>query len=310
MKKLSCILFLRPICLLIGTFFSSTTFALTFTLPEKGNSVIGHVQKITTEPGDDFDSIARRYDVGYCGLVEANPNVDPANVPPGITITVPTRFILPNVPREGVVVNLAELRLYYFPKNQNEVWTYPIGIGRQGWLTPICTTSIFSKKEKPTWVVPKSIQIDRAAQGVELPDRVLPGPDNPLGNYALRLGLQTYLIHGTNEPKGVGRRSSAGCVRMYPEDIESLFKSVEKGIPVRIINDAYKVGWSDRKLYLEAHLPLQEQQAGFDNDLTEVVQMILTTAHRNKEIIDWNKVERICDMQSGIPRSVSLEVGD
>jgi L,D-transpeptidase ErfK/SrfK len=307
MQKLSNITRLRLICLFVGVFFSSATFALTFTLPEKGNSVIGHVQKIITEPGDDFNSIARLFDVGYCGLIEANPDIDPENVPPGTMITVPTRFILPNVPREGVIVNLAELRMYYFPKNQNEVWTFPIGIGRQGWLTPLRTTNIVSKKEKPTWVVPKSIQIDRAAQGVQLPDRVLPGPENPLGNYALRLGvgLETYLIHGTNEPKGVGRRSSAGCVRMYPEDIEFLFKHVEVGTPVRVINNAYKVGWNGNTLYLEAHLPLQEQQDGFDNDLTDVVQIILTAAHKNKELVNWDKVECVCNRHSGIPRPIS-----
>lgn len=289
----------------IGICFTGSTYALVFTLPEKDSDIVGKVQEIITAPGDNFHTIGRRYDVGYYELIEANPDVNPDNTPEGTEIVIPSRFILPNGPRQGIVVNLPELRLYYFPPGENQVWTYPIGIGRQGWLTPTCTTTIVSKKEKPTWIVPKSIQADRAKQGVTLPDKVLPGPDNPLGDYALRLGLITYLIHGTNDPDGVGRRSSAGCIRMFPEDVKDLFKSVKIGTSVRVMNDSYKLGWHYRKLYLETHLPLQEQQAEFDSDLTPMVQAILTATHEDKEIVNWDKVDEAVKCQSGLPLCIS-----
>lgn len=304
MKKQFSLLFLGSF--LLGSFLPLTASALIFNLPEKGNDLVGEIQAVTTEPEDNFNTLGRQFDVGYCELIEANPDVNPEDLPPGTPLTIPTRFILPNVPHQGIVINLAELRLYYFPSGTNEVWTYPIGIGRQGWVTPLCETTIASKKEKPTWIVPKSIQADRAAQGVELPDRVPPGPDNPLGDYALRLEkLRTYLVHGTNDPAGVGRRSSAGCVRMFPEDIEALFKHVKVGTPVRIINDSYKIGWSNEKLYLEAHLPLQEQQAELENDLSPIAQAILTAVSGNKRMVDWAKVERIVTWQTGIPYCIA-----
>ncbi len=300
MKKLVC---LTLSIIVLG--FSVNTHALTFALPEKDNDIVGQVKEVTAEAGDSFAAIGRRYDVGYYELIEANPNVNPDNTPGGTTIVIPSRFILPNAPRKGIVINLAELRLYYFPPDKNQVWTYPIGIGRQGWLTPTCNTTIIAKKEKPTWIVPKSVKEDRAAHGVDLPDKVLPGPDNPLGDYAMRLGLATYLVHGTNEPSGVGRRSSAGCIRMFPEDVEELFKSVKIGTPVHIVNDAYKVGWYYRKLYLEAHLPLQEQREGFDNDLTPVVEAILTATHENKDVVNWDAVNEVATFESGIPHCIS-----
>lgn len=287
---------------------SSTAAALVFPLPPKGVDVVGQLQTIMTDDTDDFHSISQDYNVGYYELVEANPGLNPDAIPKDTSVVIPSRFILPDAPREGIIVNLAELRLYYFPPGKNEVWTYPIGIGREGWLTPVCLTKVVSKKEKPTWIVPKSIHDDRAKQGVELPEKVSPGPDNPLGDYALRLGMLTsgaYLIHGTNDPSGVGRRSSSGCVRMFPEDIETLFKSVAVGTPVRILNNAYKIGWYYKNLYLEAHLPLQEQQAEFKRDLTPIVQSILTATEQNKDAVDWDKVQEIITDESGIPCCIS-----
>lgn len=302
MKKLLHSLFY----LTLGLSFSSVASALVLPLPAKDNVVIGHMQTMQAEQNDDFNTIGRRFDVGFYQLVEANPEVNPNNICPGTEIIIPNRYILPNVARQGIVINLAELRLYYFPSDKNEVWTFPIGIGRQGWLTPLCVTHIVSKKEKPTWIVPKSIQADRAAQGVTLPDKVLPGPENPLGDYAMRLGLQTYLIHGTNDPVGVGRRSSAGCVRMFPEDIETLFKHVKVGTPVRIINEPYKIGWNNNKLYLEAHLPLQEQKAKSDDDLTALASQILEATHHKKDIIDWPKVDDVSECHPGFPECIAI----
>lgn len=306
MKKL--FYFIYAAIATIGICFSGNTYALVFTLPPQDSDIVGKIQEITTVSGDNFHTIGRRYDVGYYELIEANPDISPESIPEGTHVVIPTRFILPNAPRQGIIVNLPELRLYYFPPGENQVWTYPIGIGRQGWLTPTCTTTIISKKEKPTWIVPKSIQADRAKQGVKLPDKVLPGPENPLGDYALRLGLVTYLIHGTNDPDGVGRRSSAGCIRMFPEDVKELFKPVKVGTPVRIMNDSYKLGWHYKKLYLETHLPLQEQKAEFDSDLTPMVQAIMTAAHENKETVNWDRVDEAVECQSGLPLCISKSV--
>jgi L,D-transpeptidase ErfK/SrfK len=218
--------------------------------------MIGKLQWVQTLPGENFHTIGRRYGVGYHEIVEANPGLDSEALEPGTPIVLPTYFVLPPGPRKGIVINLAELRLYYYGKGS--VLTYPIGIGRANWDTPLGKSYILAKLKDPIWHVPKSIQEASKKEGPILPDRVSPGEDNPLGPYALRLHYYNYLIHGTNEIEGVGRRSTAGCIRMFPEDIKELFDTVSKGTQVNIINEPYKIGWDGQKhLYLEAHLPLK-----------------------------------------------------
>lgn len=292
------------ICVLLNPLNS---YALTFELPKNGDSVIGEVQIATVEPGDDFHTIARRYDLGYYELIEANPGIDADNPKPWSTITIPSKFILPNAPHNGIVINLSELRLYYYPPKQNVVMTFPIGIGREGWNTPLGEAKVVTKTKDPTWTVPTSILKDAEEKGIPLPLVVGPGPENPLGDYKMRLSIPSILIHGTNLPDGVGMRSSAGCIRLYPEDIEKLFGETKKGTPVRIMNDPYKVGMLDNKVYLEAHLPLQEQQAEYAANGSPVPNMVQSFVKDKNVTLNWNKINQVTKTQSGIPSVINQD---
>lgn len=292
--------------------FSQRLDALTFPLPSPGNDVVGKVQWTQARPGDTFSIIGRRYDIGYFELVEANPGIDPDNIPPGTIIVVPTKFILPPVARTGIVISIAELRVYYYPPNSNTVVTYPVGVGREGWCTPVGITKIVTKDVDPVWVVPKSIQQDRAAQGIILPDSVKPGPDNPLGGYRMRLGIQsqTFLMHGTDDFTGVGRRSSSGCIRMFPEDVEALFSMVSVGTQVNIVDTPYKAGWNNGKLYFEAHVPLQEQQNVGSNYLSSEMNNTVQAAIKPYTgVIYWDQVKKLTDEQNGIPQVIGHKSG-
>jgi L,D-transpeptidase ErfK/SrfK len=229
-----------------------------------GVDVVGQLQVIAARHEDTFLDIARAYDVGYDELVQANPGVDPWLPGASTRIVLPTEFVLPDGPREGIVLNLAAKRLFYFPKAEagkpREVITHPVGIGREGWATPMGATRVVSKQKDPVWVVPASIRKEHAAAGDPLPARVGPGPDNPLGAYALRLGFPSYLIHGTNKPDGIGMRVSHGCIQLFPEDIESLFGLVPVGTTVRIVNEPRLLGWRGDNLYLEVHPPLEDDR--------------------------------------------------
>lgn len=289
-------LFLVP--LILGWIGSAS--ALTFPLPAAPENVVGKLLWTQARQGDTFCTIGRRYDVGYVQLEEANPSLKPEQLEPGTIVVIPSRFILPNAPHKGIVVNLAELRIYYYPPDQKEVITYPIGIGREGWVTPVGEQKIIEKTVNPTWVVPASIQKDRAKDGVFLPKSVPPGPENPLGGYRMRLTQPTYLLHGTNDYTGVGRRSSSGCIRLFPEDVEALFPQVKIGTPVKIINQAYKAGWSNHKLYLEAHTPLQEH----DHTLVTMRDVVTAITLPYTGQLSWNQAERVASEQNGIPQVI------
>lgn len=235
--------------------------AATFVLPPPGSDVVGEVGTARVAAGETLLDIARAHGLGYNEITAANPGIDPWLPPPASTVMLPTRFILPSAPRRGIIINLAEMRLYYYPPPANDqpvVLTFPIGIGQEGWTTPLGITEVVSKVKDPPWTVPPSIRAEHEREGNPLPAIVPPGPDNPLGNYALRLGLTSYLIHGTNKPYGIGRRASHGCIRLYPEDIEVLFQQVAVSTAVWIINQPYKLGLDTGRLYLEAHAPLTE----------------------------------------------------
>lgn len=293
-------------------FFSSlsliwqNSYALTFPIPASGDNVVGKLLWVQTRAGENFTILGRRYDVPYLSLVEANPSIDPDKTPVGTIVVIPNRYVLPPVPRKGIVVSLAELRLYYFAPNGKSVSIYPIGIGRQDWCTPLGITKVVEKTVNPVWVVPESIKKDRAKDGVTLPNSVQPGPENPLGGYRMRLGVQqqTYLIHGTNDYTGVGRRSSSGCIRMLPEDVEALFPKVAVGTPVNIINMAYKVGWDKNKLYLEAHIPLQEEKANGEADISAMKVAVNNAIATHSGTIYWKAAEKIANEQKGIPQLI------
>ena len=233
-----------------------------FLLESAAQSVVGAPQIVYPSEENTLSDLAREYGLGYDEIIAANPDVDPWMPGERTPVLLPTQYVIPDVPREGIVLNIASKRLFYFPEvaegQPQSVMTYPIGIGRIGWETPLGTTVVVSKATDPHWYVPASVRREHTELGNPLPSVVPPGPDNPLGAYVLKLEMPGYLIHGTNQPYGVGMRVSHGCIRLYPENIELLFSMVEPGVPVRIINEPYLLGRSNGELYFEAHLPLED----------------------------------------------------
>lgn len=282
-------IFLLPA--IIGLLLSGGAAGAAYTIE---GDVAGAVGYHTVRPKETLYDIARRFDVGIVELMESNPGVDPWMPRPGVELTLPTMYVLPPVPRDGIVINLSELRLFYFP-GPHRVMTFPIGIGKKGWETPTGDTMVVSKRPDPVWTPPESIRLENP----ELPEFILPGPDNPLGKYALNLGWSGYLIHGTNKPYGVGRRSSHGCIRLYPEDIARLYDAVKEGERVTVINTPYKIGWQQDTLYLEV-MPAQE-------DIPEVYGDIKQVAGR--AAIDWPAVRSAIDERNGVPVAVATRAG-
>lgn len=221
---------------------------------EEGKDVVGRVEWYRVSEADTLVTIARRFGVGYDAIVRANPMFDIWLPQANRSLQLPLKFVLPPGPRRGLVLNLAEMRLYYFSAREpGQVFSYPVGIGREGWQTPVTTTRITAKTSDPNWYPPQSIRDEALAAGVVLPDVVLAGPENPLGSHALRLEISGYLLHGTNRPAGVGMRVSHGCIRLYPEDIVALFDLVDVGTELRIIDTPVKLGWLGNELYAEVH---------------------------------------------------------
>lgn len=249
-----------------------------FELEGPTQSVIGEPQIVFTRADDTFSDLAREYGLGFDELVAANPGVDPWLPGAGVPVLLPTQYVLPDVPREGIVLNVAAKRLYYFPPAAEGepayVLTYPIGIGRVGWETPVGQTVVVTKARDPHWYPPLSVREEHAAMGDPLPAIVPPGPENPLGHRVLKLDMPGYLIHGTNQPYGVGMRVSHGCVRLYPENIETLYELVGPGETVRIVNEPYLAGWRGDDLYFEGHAPLADDPVPADDRMDRVMSGI------------------------------------
>ena len=273
------------------------------------SDVVGKSQIILAEYEDTFIKLARQYNLGYEELVQANPSVDPWLPGEGTEIVLPTHFVLPKVPRQGIVINLPELRLYYYPDGDSgRVITHPISIGRMEWGTPLGRSEIVSKTLNPTWYPPESIRQEHAADNRPLPKVVPPGPDNPLGKHALRLSLPGYLIHGTNKPSGLGMRVTHGCIRMFPEDIEALFKNVPVGTPVRIVNQPYKIGWTNDGFYLEAHPPLDQESVNDSWTMTELTRaFVVATEEGQGKSFSWDLAEVVALRSLGVPEFISSE---
>lgn len=233
-----------------------------FILEDAEQSVIGELQIVFTNEEDTFSDLAREYGLGYDELVAANPDIDPWLPGDNTAVVLPTQYVVPAGPRSGIILNIAAKRLFYFPEvpegQSPVVMTYPIGIGRVGWETPLGETTVVSKARDPVWYVPASVRKEHAEAGDPLPAIVEAGPDNPLGNRVLKLDIPGYLIHGTNQPYGVGMRVSHGCVRLYPENIELLYDLVEVGAEVRIVNEPFLVGFKDGDIYFEGHELLED----------------------------------------------------
>ncbi|HXH04601.1 MAG TPA: L,D-transpeptidase family protein [Candidatus Competibacteraceae bacterium] len=291
----------RTLSALLAGLFALDGYAATYPLPPPGIDVVGDVQVTYARYEDTFVEIARRHDMGFDEMVQANPGVSAWLPGEGTPVVVPSRFILPKAPREGIVLNVPEMRLYYYPKGQNVVITHPVGIGREEWKTPLGKTTVVTKVKDPVWRPPASIRAEHAAEGDYLPEVVPAGPDNPLGQYALRLGIPGYLIHGTDKPNGIGMRVTHGCVRLYPEDIESLFRSVPVGTPVYLVNQPVKVGWNGYSLEMEVHQPLEEDRAQFGNLVDTAVRLVASTPNPTAIPIDPALVQTAVEQSSGLP---------
>ena len=287
-----------------------TARAEMFQVPPSGVDLIGLEEKTVAEYEDTLPDIARRFGLGFEEIALANPGTDPWLPGAGKPITLPTQHILPPGPREGIVINLADHRLYYFPrptgKEPAELISHPISVGQMDWRTPIGVTEIVAKVKNPTWYPPASIRKQHEDDGDPIPAAIPPGPDNPLGEYAMRLGIPGggYMIHGTNKPVGVGLQVTHGCIRMYPEDIESLFRVIKVGTKVRIINQAVKTGWNQGVLYLEVH-PLLENSGATPVDLTELTRILVAATRARPVRINWPLAERALREARGMPVAVS-----
>ncbi|MDO9267959.1 MAG: L,D-transpeptidase family protein [Methylobacter sp.] len=276
-----------------------------------GENMVGTLAAIETRENDALPDIARHFGLGYNDISIANSAVSPWTPKPGSRVLLPLQFILPDSPHKGIALNLANMRLFYYPKKQpNKVYTYPVGIGRQGWNTPMGQTSIVAKDANPSWTVPESIHREHAEKGDSLPKVVGAGPDNPLGLYAMRLGIPGYLIHGTNKPYGIGMQISHGCVQLYPEDIEVLFKKATVGMPVRIIHQPYLTAWHQDMLYLEAHEPLPKWAKQKASLRKQVVKKLHEVSAKKGVEVDWEKVERILQHSDGIPTPILMQSPD
>jgi L,D-transpeptidase ErfK/SrfK len=280
--------------------------ALVFDIPPNGDNVVGHIRYAYSLPGDTLFKIGRRFDIGYFEMIEANPRLSAEhNLGRNTRVVIPSRYILPGETRNGIVINLSELRLYYFFPDGKRVLTEPVGIGRVGWQTPTGKTKIIQKKKDPAWHPTDAVREEAASQGYILPDVWPPGPDNPLGQYMLRMGWYTYLIHGTNSPNGVGKRVSAGCIRMFPEDIEKLYYLVDVGTAVTVVDKPIKTGWQGSKLLVEVHKPLEEKGELVTSDTIDMVAK-MTAQVKNKPVqLRWQQALQELKNQTGIP----VEVG-
>jgi L,D-transpeptidase ErfK/SrfK len=281
----------------------------TFPLPPPDSDIVGQVTFVQARQEDTLVDIARRERIGQEAILLANPEVDRWYPGEGAEVMIPSRYILPPGPRRGLVLNTPEMRLYYYPvadpNQSSQVQIFPVAIGRQGWETPVTETSLVAKQRDPAWYPPESIRREHAAEGDPLPRVIPPGPDNPLGRHALRLGIPGYLIHGTNKAFGVGMRVSHGCIRMLPEDVEALFEHIPVGTRVRIINQPVKVGWHGGLLYLEVHPPLEEDQAGREKLAETVWQMIDEAVGDEFVVLDEARIRDEITRPSGVPREIS-----
>ena len=279
------------------------TFAL-----ESEQKIVGRIQVIEARYEDTFVDIARSYGLGFDELVAANPEIDPWLPGQGTRIILPTKYVIPASARSGIVINVAAKRLFYFHSDEtgqaSRVSTYPVGVGRMDWGTPIGQTSVVTRARDPVWFVPASIRKEHADMGDPLPAQVPPGPDNPLGSFVLGLGLPGYLIHGTNKPDGVGMRVSHGCVRLFPEDIEVLYEFAPVGTPVEIVNQPLLLAWQGSDLYLEVHASLEEDVRDLTQEFSDMLVKLTDDAKYPAARLDEDKTNLILAEQRGFPVSV------
>lgn len=289
---------------LLGLGGATGAQAETFRLDNPNDSVVGAPFYFKARAKDTLLDIARQNNLGYADMRQANPKVDMWVPGAGTEVMVPAIFVLPNVPHEGIVINRAEKRLYYFPPDRpDEVRIYTISVGKDAMGTPLGTFKVIEKRENPVWTPGPNVRAMHAARGDILPATVPPGPDNPLGRYAMRLSNPDYLIHGTSMPWGIGMEVSGGCIRMYPEGVEELFPMVGLDTPVAIIDQPYKVGWRGNDLYLEVQTGEKSVRQSARSVIPEGI------ANAADVEIDWGLVERAVKEDTGIPQVVGHRLG-
>jgi L,D-transpeptidase ErfK/SrfK len=288
--------------------------AAQYALTDAGALMFGDVETITAHGEDTLPDLARRYGLGYEEILRANPGVDTWLPGEGTTIVIPGQRLLPPSVREGIVVNLPEHRLYYFPKPKKgetpRVITYPVSIGKMDWNTPLGKTRVVDKRKNPTWTPPESVRKEHEERGDPLPPVVKSGPDNPLGLYAMRLGITpgAYLIHGTNNPIAVGMAITHGCIRMYPEDIEALFPLVPVNTPVWLVNEPVKVARVGGQVWLEVHPPIDAEGQRAEIDIESFYALANTALGETPAAIHWDFVLATLKQADGLPVMVGLEL--
>jgi L,D-transpeptidase ErfK/SrfK len=299
MKKLL-ILILNGLLLL-----SCKALAAVYYMPPAGTDLVGYNFVIRVQSGDNVTAIRKRYEVSYNELVASNPRVNFYRLRVGQNIIIPQQMILPRF-RQGIVVSIAELRMYYFTADGSKVYTFPVGLGREDWRTPTAEGYVVKKETDPVWHPPKSIrEYWFAKTGELLPDAVDPGPKNPLGKYALRLSVPGYLIHGTNQPDSVGTYISSGCVRLLSNPLETIYDNVSVGTPVHFVYYPNKAGWQGDKLYLESHPTIsgyEEESSSLSDQSVESAIHAATNYH--EAYINWGRVEQIINQHNGMPQII------
>ena len=298
---------LQIVAAIFVIFFQHSAFATEFPLPSPENSLLGEIQ-YTPVTRESPATIAQRYNLGLNAIVNANPGSTERVIYNATgTVTLATEFLLPPVARKGIVINLPEMRMYYFPENSDHMMTFPVGIGKIGKTIPIRNTTITRKKVNPVWIPPADIRQYNEDQGIHLPTVMPAGPDNPLGPYAIYLGIPTYLIHSTIFPESIGRRASFGCIRMNETDIKEFFPLVTPGIPVIILNMPNKIAWNNDQLYLEAHPPLEEHAD--TADIRQLINSITDSLpHHGVTLVDWQLVAYLTQQPDGVPHEIGVNI--
>lgn len=291
---------------LIVLLLSREALADRYSMPDYGNDIIGKAYTITVDRGDSLTTIRQDNDISYAELLEANPNIDFYSLRVGQRVIIPKQFILPKF-RTGIVINIAELRLYYFTPDGRDVYTFPVGLGREDWRTPLASTKVVKKEKDPIWTVPDDIRNYIFQKTSKLIKKIIyPGPDNPLGKYALRLSMNGYLIHGTNAPTSVGTFISSGCMRLNADAIELLYEQVPVNTLVHIIHQPNKAGWYNNRLYLESHDKIGSYARQPESDLNElnVKYTIYKATYMRPANINWSTVAYIQKESIGIAQQI------
>lgn len=275
--------------------------AAAYSLPGADTQIVGAVIPVRSRYEDTLASLAEDHGLGWRELVDANPDVDPWLPGNGTVINLPTKYVLPSGPREGVVINVSEFRLYYFSADGKMVVTYPVGLGRLDFPTPLVSTKVRAAVPNPSWSPGPTARREHAERGNPLPSVVPPGPDNPMGSMAIVLGIPSYFIHGTNQPFAVGQTASLGCIRMYNNHVETLAEMARSGSPVRIVNEPYKVGWRDGALYVEIHSDIYDMAKP-----GELERRIKEAVNGEAATIDWALVQSLAEKPTGIPTRIQV----